>query len=66
MFGVFNRFRSEMAPQQGVSVCNIDWTQVSPGQAWRLAEDQFAAAGTSSHVIDQYFNQWNAYIGGLG
>jgi hypothetical protein len=65
-FGVFNRFRAEMASQQGVSVRNIDWTAVSQGQAWRLAEDQFSAAKVPGPVVDQYFGQWNSYLGGVG
>jgi hypothetical protein len=55
--GVFNRFPAEIAAQQGVSINNIDWSRVSSGQAWRVAEDQFAAAGTPGIIIDEYFSQ---------
>ena len=60
--GVFNEWRSEIAARQGTTVGGIDWTAVSPGSAWRLAEEQFAAAGTLGSVVDEYFAQWNAYI----
>jgi hypothetical protein len=42
--GVFNTIRSDIAAQQGVLPNTIDWTSVSPGTAWRLAEEQFNAA----------------------
>ena len=64
--GVFNRFHKEIAQQQGVKSKDIDWTQVSPGQAWRLAEDQFAAAQVPRPVVDEYFRQANKYMEDLG
>ena len=65
-FGVFNRWRSEMAGRQGVPIKDIDWGAVPPGSIWRLAEDQFAAAGTAASTIEDYFGQWNQYVDGLG
>ncbi|MBW3613909.1 MAG: hypothetical protein KY439_01180 [Actinobacteria bacterium] len=64
--GVLNRWRSEIATRQGVPVREIDWAGVSPGSIWRLAEDQFAAAGTAASTVDDYFVQWNRYVDGLG
>lgn len=61
-FGVFNRARAEIASQQGVSVGQIDWTQVSPGTMWGISEDQFAVAGTPQPAIDEYFKQFNMYL----
>jgi hypothetical protein len=63
--GVFNRWRSEIAGRQGVPIRDIDWAAVSPGSAWSLAEEQFAAAGTAASTIDDYFAQWNRYLDGL-
>jgi len=60
--GVFNRWRSEIAARQGVRVRDIDWGAVSPGSAWRLAEEQFAAAGSAASAVNRYFAQWNRYI----
>ena len=39
-----------------------DWSGVSPGEAWRLAEEQFQAAGTSPGAVERYFTQWNDYL----
>jgi hypothetical protein len=64
-FGVFNQARAEIAGQQGVSARNVDWTQVSPGTMWGIAENQFVAAGTPEPVINEYFKQFNSYLGGL-
>lgn len=64
--GVFNSWRSDVAAQQGTNVGGIDWGAVSPGSAWRLAEEQFQAAGTSPAVVDEYFSQWNAYLDKVG
>jgi hypothetical protein len=60
---VFNTIRAEIAGRQGVAVRGIDWQAVSPGTAWRIAEEQFAAAGTPGHVVDEYFSQFNQYLG---
>jgi len=64
--GVFNRMRSEIAARQGVSPRNIDWSQVQPGTAWRLAEEQFEAAQTPLKVREEYFNQFNQYLNSQG
>jgi hypothetical protein len=63
--GVFNRFRSEIAARQGVSPRSIDWSQVSPGTAWRLAEDQFQAAQTPLDVQEEFFREFNQYLESL-
>jgi RHS repeat-associated protein len=60
--GVFNRFRSEIAASQGVSARDIDWSKVSPGTAWRLAEEQFHAAQTPLSIREEYFRQFNKYL----
>src|SRR6266446_231997 len=59
---VFNQFQAEIASRQGVSVRNIDWSQVSPGTAWRLAEEQFQAANAPQNVVEEYFRQFNSYL----
>jgi len=65
--GVFNSWRrSEAAGQQGKTVGGIDGGAVSSGLAWRLAEEQFLAAATSPGVVDEYFSQWNIYLGKVG
>jgi len=64
--GVFNSWRAEIAGRQGVSISEIDWGAVSPGEAWRLAEEQFQAAGTSPGAVGRYFTQWNDYLDKLG
>lgn len=64
--GVFNSWRSEIAARQGVPFTQIDWPAVSPGEAWRLAEDQFAAAQVPQGPVQEYFAQWNQYIDRLG
>src|SRR5262245_52044054 len=38
---VFNSWRTEIAARQGTSVSGIDWSAVSPGEIWRVAEEQF-------------------------
>jgi hypothetical protein len=63
--GVFNSFRSETATLQGVSPRNIDWSQVSPGTAWRLAEEQLEAAQVPANVRAEYFRQLNEYLDSL-
>lgn len=63
--GVFNRFRSEMANRQGISPRNIDWSNVQPGTAWRLAEEQIETAQVLLKVRDEYFCQFNHYIQSL-
>lgn len=63
---VFNSWRAETAAQQGVGVSGIDWNAVSPGGIWRLAEEQFQAAGTSLGAVERYFSQWNDYLAKLG
>ena len=62
---VFNEWRLTIAARQGVSPRDIDWTRVSPGEAWRLAEESFEAAGAPLTVRDQYFKQFNAYLESL-
>jgi len=62
---IFNRIRSEIAGRQGVSIRDIDWSQVSPGTAWRLAEEQFQAANVAPVVQEEYFRQFNAYLESL-
>ena len=59
--GVFNRLRADIAKRQGVAIKSIDWRAMTPGQAWRLAEEQFSAAGIAAEVIDEYFRQFNNY-----
>lgn len=44
--GVLPKFQAEIAAQQGVSICAIEWTKISPSTAWRIAEAQFYAAKT--------------------
>lgn len=63
--GVFNRMRSEIAARQGVSPRDVDWSQVSPGTAWRLAEEQFEAAKVPANVRAEYFQQFNEYLDSL-
>jgi len=63
--GVFNRMRAEIAARQGVSPGNIDWSQVSPGTAWRLAEEQLQAAKAPADVQAEYFRQFNQYFNSL-
>ncbi|MEO0510797.1 MAG: RHS repeat-associated core domain-containing protein [Verrucomicrobiota bacterium] len=63
--GLFNTFRKEIAQRQNVSPRNIDWAQVQPGTAWRLAEEQFEAARVPNSVRQQYFDQFNSFIEGL-
>jgi RHS repeat-associated protein len=60
--GVFNRVRSQIAARQAVSPRNIDWSKVSPGTAWRLAEEQFEAAQVPASVRAEYFRQLNDYL----
>lgn len=62
---IFNRIRSEIAGRQGVSIRDIDWSQVSPGTAWRLAEEQFQAANVPPAVQEEYFRQFNAFLESL-
>ena len=62
---VFNRIRSDIAVRQGVSPRNVDWSQVHPGTAWRLAEEQFQAAQTPSQVRVEYWRQFNGYLDSL-
>ena len=60
--GVFNRVRGEIARLQGVSSRNIDWSKVSPGNAWKLAEEQLAAAKVPQAVQEEYFRAFNQYL----
>jgi hypothetical protein len=32
---------------------------------WRIAEEQFARAGTPQSIVDEYFGQFNTYLEGL-
>jgi RHS repeat-associated protein len=63
--GVFNRFRTEMAGRQGVSPRDLDWSEVSPGSAWRLAEEQFDAAKIPDAARAEYWKQFNKYLESL-
>jgi hypothetical protein len=64
--GVFSRWRSEMAARQGVSPGQLNWSEVSPGSIWRLAEEQFQAAGAPSGAASRYFQQFNDFLEGAG
>jgi hypothetical protein len=61
-FGVFNRWRAEIARRQGVSALNVDYSNVSPGEAWQLAEEQLEAAGVPLDLRDAYFDAFNEYL----
>jgi hypothetical protein len=64
---IFNSWRAETTARQGgVGVSGIDWSAVSPGGIWRLAEKQFQAAGMSPGAVGRYFWQWNDYLAKLG
>jgi len=63
--GLFNRVRGEIARNQGVSSRNINWNNVSPGTAWRLAEEQLEAARVPQAVREDYFREFNKYMGTL-
>jgi hypothetical protein len=58
--------RSEIAARQGVSPRNVDWSQVQPGTAWRLAEEQFEAAQAPLKIREEYFQQFNQYLNSQG
>jgi hypothetical protein len=60
--GLFNRLRAEFAKRQGVKAKDIDWSKVSPGEAWRLAEEQFKVTNTPSKFVDAYFREFNKYL----
>ena len=62
---VFNPFHREIASRQGVSIRDVDWTKVSPGTAWRLAEEQFQAAKVPAAIQEEYFSLFNAYLESL-
>ena len=64
--GVFNTWMSEITARQGMPFTQIDWSAVSPGEAWRLAEDQFAAAEVPPAAIHEYYSQWNQYLTEVG
>jgi hypothetical protein len=59
---VFNTMRAEIAARQGVPVTRVDWSSVSPGTAWRLAEEQFEAAQVPLLIRETYFERFNAYV----
>ncbi len=59
---IFNQFQAEIANRQGVGVGSIDWSQVSPGTAWKLAEEQFQAARVPQSIVNEYFRQFNSYL----
>jgi hypothetical protein len=63
--GVFNRWRAEIAQRQGVSPRNVDWEKVTPGEAWRLSEEQFQATNAPAEVVEEYFRQFNKHVEGL-
>lgn len=52
----------QIAARQGVSVRDIDWAKVSPGTAWRLAEEQFQAAKTPLNTQEEFFRRFNEYL----
>ena len=59
---VFNQIQAEIANRQGVPIRNIDWSRVSSGTAWRIAEEQFQAARVPQHIVNEYFQQFNNYL----
>ena len=59
---IFSAFQVEISNRQGVPIGNIDWSQVSAGTAWRIAEEQFQAARVPPSIIDEYFRQFNSYL----
>ena len=59
---VFSALQVEISNRQGVPIGNIDWSQVSSGTAWRIAEEQFQAARVPSSIVDEYFHQFNNYL----
>jgi hypothetical protein len=63
--GVFNTIRSEIAGQQGVSPRGVDWAKVSPGTAWRIAEEQFNAGQVPQWARNEYYRQLNRYLDSL-
>ena len=60
--GVFSRVRSEIAARQNVSPRDLDWSKISCGTAWLLAEEQFEAALIPANVRAEYLRQVNEYI----
>lgn len=60
--GVFNSFRADIAKRQGVSINRVDWSAVSPGEAWRLSEEMFQAAQVPLQMRDDYFKLFNNYL----
>jgi hypothetical protein len=61
-FKVFSEWRKEMARRQGVSYQDVDFKKVSPGEMWRLAEEQLEAAGVPLDLRQQYFDDFNVYL----
>ncbi|MCP3994678.1 MAG: hypothetical protein GY722_06400 [bacterium] len=64
--GVFNRWRAEIARRQGRRIRDVDWTQVSPGEAWNLAEEQLRSTHVPDDVIEEYYRQFTIYLEHLG
>jgi RHS repeat-associated protein len=63
--GVFQRWRAEIARRQGVHPDALDWTRVTPGEIWRLAEAQFNATNTPAAIRAEYWRQFNDFLWAL-
>lgn len=59
---VFNVWRADMRQQMGGV---FDWSEVSQAQAQDLAGQMFSAADVPAGIQDQYWQQFNGYLGGL-
>jgi RHS repeat-associated protein len=58
---VYPRWAVEIARRQGVRTQEIDWLKVSPGEIWRLAEEELEAAEVPESVREEFFRQWNEF-----
>jgi len=59
--GVFNKWISEIAKQQGVTKGEVDYEKISEDEIISLAEKQFDAADVPKKVRDEYYLRWREY-----
>jgi HNH/Endo VII superfamily toxin with a SHH signature len=54
-FGVYNKWRAEMAKKMGGK---FDWCKVSASQMRQLSKKMFDAAKVPQHIRDQYWKEF--------
>jgi RHS repeat-associated protein len=64
-FGVYSKWRTMMAQDQGVGFYDMDWTLITEAQMRQLGQEMFDGAQVPQIVRDQYWSRFNVYLNAL-